>query len=85
MSATIDLHEDATIFMSIPYDKGWKIYVDGQKVKYRELADTFIGVDIPKGKHNIRMKFYPRGLFIGCCITFISTIFVFMYIKKLSN
>ena len=69
------------MYTSVPYDEGWSVYVDGKKVKYREVADTFIGIRVPKGSHKITMKFYPRGLFCGIGISLVSILLMVLYYK----
>ena len=83
LNGNIKLDKDGLLFMSIPYDKGWNIYVDGKKVPYKKLANTFIGINLKKGQHKIKMKFYPKGLIIGLFISSISFILTILYIKVL--
>ena len=85
LSAEINLDRDATVMITIPYDKGWNVYVDGKKVKYREVADTFIGINIPKGNHKIHMVCYPRGMIIGIIISFINLLLTIFYLKNVSK
>ena len=73
------------LFLSIPYEKGWNIYVDGKKVKYQKLFDTFIGVKMSKGMHNIKMIFYPPGLNYGILISLFSAIILIFYLKFYSR
>ena len=85
MSADIDLDKDSLVMITIPYDKGWNVYVDGKNVKYGEIADTFIGINIPKGNHKIHMVFYPRGMIIGIIISFINLLLTIFYLKNVSK
>ena len=41
--------------------------------------DTFIGIDLKKGKHKIVMKFYPKGLILGIIISLFSIVLTFLY------
>lgn len=74
--------DKTTLFTSIPYDKGWKVLVDGKKVKYDNILSAFIGVDLTEGEHIIEFKYVPRGLIIGLIISIISLITSIVYIKK---
>lgn len=67
------------LFLSIPYEKGWNIYVDGKKVKYEKIYDTFIGIKLKKGNHEIKMKFYPCGFKIGCWVSGLGIICFIIY------
>jgi len=64
--------EKSTLFLSIPYDEGWNIYVDGKKVKKISLYDTFLGVYLEEGSHIIELKYTPRGLKLGLIISIFS-------------
>ena len=59
----------AVMFLSIPYDKGWKITVDGVQVEPLKLYDTFLGIPMETGEHQIAMTFMPQGLLPGAAIS----------------
>lgn len=72
VSGNIVAPKDSLLFLSIPYEKGWNVYVDGKKVSYKKIADTFIGIDLTEGEHKIEMKFYSPGLLVGGLISALS-------------
>ena len=41
----ISLDDDQMIFTSIPYDEGWKVYIDGEEVKTFKTAEAFLAVE----------------------------------------
>lgn len=62
------------VSFSIPYDKGWEIYVDGKKEKSSKINISLLGVKLPYGKHDVKLCYVPQGLYLGIgisCITFI--------------
>lgn len=61
--------EGGILFFSIPYDEGWQAAVDGEPVEIRKLKDTFLGVPVSDGLHEITLRFIPQGLKIGACIS----------------
>ncbi|RGY99125.1 hypothetical protein DXA13_09120 [Clostridium sp. AM58-1XD] len=77
LEGTIELDEPGRLFTSIPYDKGWRVWIDGQEMTTAKLADTFLTVTVPEGSHTITMKYEPQGLRLGALITFTS-IFLFL-------
>ena len=85
LSGEITSDSSKTLFLSIPYDKGWNIYVDGKKVKYEKVAGDFIGVKIGKGKHKIKMKYYSEGIIPGVLISAFSLIILVLYNIKLNK
>lgn len=73
--AKVDLTEDQVILTTIPYDKGWKAYVDGKKVEIPTFKDAFLALPVSKGKHTIKFVFLPQGFKLGlglfvCCLLF---------------
>ena len=79
--------ENQLVMTTIPYDKGWQVTVDGQKVETVELADALIGYYIPEaGDHEIVMRYMPKEYVIGIVIVLVSlAIFILLIIfeKKL--
>ncbi len=72
LAGSINTPEGGTMFTSIPYDKGWKIWVDGTAVSGRSVFDAFLGVDLEPGEHKIRLSYEPQGLKTGAVITGVS-------------
>jgi Predicted membrane protein len=60
------------LFTSIPYDPGWKAYVDSKNVKVEKIAGAFLGVELSPGEHDVIFKFIPRGLVEGIVISIVS-------------
>ena len=72
LEGNIKVNEDDSLLMiTVPYEKGWNIYVDGKKIEYEEVYDTFIGIRLNKGYHEIKMVFYSPGIVIGSIMTLI--------------
>ena len=68
---------DGCIFTTIPYDKNWNVYVDGERVETYMLAESMLGFDITEGQHTIELKYVHKPFIIGCCIgTFGLALFV---------
>ena len=73
--------EKQLITTTIPYDKGWQITVDGQKVETIELANALVGYYIEgAGEHAIEMRYCPKELVLGTTISVISVIGFFLLI-----
>ena len=80
LEGSIDVDDDnSLLFLSIPYEKGWNIIVDGKKVKYEKIYDTFIGVRLDKGKHKIKMEYKLIGLDFGILFSKIGLVMFISY------
>ena len=62
------------MILTIPYEKGFTIKVDGKKTEYYRVLNSLVGFDLKAGSHQIEVKFYPRGLNLGIIISSISLI-----------
>ncbi len=81
LKTSIDVTSDKTVLLTtIPYEQGWQILVDNRQVKYYPVMDTFIGLDLTKGKHTIEFKFSPPGIKIGAIISGISLVLLVSYL-----
>lgn len=81
VSGNIKTSKDSIMFLSIPYDKGFNIYVDGKKVNYNKTIDGFISFEIKKGKHNIYIKYHSKYFVLGSIISVITLISLILYFK----
>lgn len=77
-------YSDSIGFMviTLPYDQGWKILVNGEEIKYYNVNGGFIGVPIQRGRNYIEMYFVPQGFKLGVIcsgvgILIFITIFIF--------
>lgn len=62
LKGTVEVPEDKTLlFTSIPYDKGWRIYVDGKEAATEALLNgAFLGTELTPGIHEIEMVYQSR-------------------------
>lgn len=77
-----DVSEDEMIMLTIPYDKGWKVYDMDNLLETVPVVRGFTGIELGAGHHNIRMVYTPEGYGFGMMITVISwMICIFYFIK----
>lgn len=65
IEGTLTANESKTVLTTIPYDSGWKVFVDGKRVDTFKSIETFIAFDVAAGEHDIVMKYQPTVLFVG--------------------
>lgn len=82
LKGTVGANDDGILLFSMPYDKGWKIKIDGAKVTQEELLSALMGVEISKGEHIIEMNYVPVGLIPGIIISLITLFMVGCYIIR---
>ena len=66
----VSTYDDSVLFTSIPYDKGWNVYIDGKKTdSIGLLGKAFLGANIPEGKHYIEIKYRDVWFEIGIIVS----------------
>ena len=81
-------NDDEVLFTSIPYDKGWNVYIDDEKISEDNLvkiSDALLGVKVNSGEHSIRFEYSIPGLKIAYIISAVFVILllvVFVMMKK---
>lgn len=80
----INVSRDNSYFnLSIPYDEGYNIYVDGEEVFCEKTNTSFIGFPIDKGYHEIKIKYTAPWLNIGKVVSVLGIIcFVVIIVSK---
>lgn len=62
-----DIHADweGRLIFSIPFESGWSVYVDGEKVQAEAFQDALISVHLTEGEHHIRLQYETPGIRVG--------------------
>lgn len=72
---TIDVKKgDELIYTSIPYDEGWKVYADGERVEIQKLINGVVGFSLEEGEHTLELKYRPDCLYLGIFISILGGI-----------
>jgi hypothetical protein len=53
------------VFSEIYYDKGWNVYLDGNKADYVRVDYVLRGMAVPAGDHTIEFRFQPHSYAVG--------------------
>ncbi len=78
---SVEAKRDGIMFLSIPYEKGWSVYIDGKKAETFKLLQAVLGVRVSAGRHDIELKYTPEGFPLGVTISLLSfVLFVFCII-----
>lgn len=77
----INISKNNILVLTIPYDEGWSIYIDGHKNISLKVDNGLIGVIINPGNHNIELKYFPPMMKTGIIISII-TLILFLFIRS---
>jgi len=84
----IKVQEAGELVLTIPYEPGWTLKVDGEKVEANWYAKAFISTWLEEGEHTIELNYVPEGFGAGIVISVLSgiiVIVVWMLQKKRKN
>lgn len=81
ISGSINSVEDGYFVLTVPYDKGFEIFVNKEKVEYEKINDAFIGFKLSKGEHKIEIKYTAPYLKIGKTLSLVGIVIATAYIK----
>lgn len=63
------------LFLSIPYDKAWKVYVDQTEVPTERANIGFTAVKLAGGTHHIKISYEPLLQKVGLAAAFLGILF----------
>lgn len=78
-------NDEKYLMLPIPYEKGWQVYINGDRKEVLEANYSFIGVKLEAGLNDIKLVYYPPYFFISLWISIISlvvTLLVNWYFRK---
>ena len=78
--AKISLSKDNLVFFSVPYDSGFKAYVNGKEVEIERVNKGFMAVLCNKGENEIVFVYTTPGLLLGVIISGVAFIVFIAYI-----
>ena len=69
IKGSISLSEDKVMYLTIPFDKGWRLQVDGHRTEPIILNGGMTGVMLSKGQHSIELTFKDRYIGVGVILS----------------
>lgn len=83
VSGTVQAENTGYLILSMPYEPGWTILVDGEEAEPQLFEGMLLSVPMTKGNHTIELSFVPKGFYMGITVSLISlSLFVFYTRKK---
>lgn len=73
ISARVSFDEERILLTTIPYERGWTLWVDDRETKIVPYQDALISVPLSAGTHSVRLEFRAPGLSLGVVISLISS------------
>lgn len=71
IQGTIHVKKDGWFITSIPYDKHFKIYIDGKEKEIQKVNTAFLGCKIESGNHEVKIIYHAPGTTTGKVLSLI--------------
>lgn len=71
IQGTIHVKKDGWFITSIPYDKHFKIYIDGKETEIQKVNTAFLGCKIESGNHEVKIIYHAPGTTTGKILSLI--------------
>ncbi len=91
ITGQVNLDTSGYIITSLPFDKGYKTYVDNKEVKSEIVNNAFLGFKVSNGNHNIKITYHSPWLIFGYLtsiigvISYITILIYEKYFKKINK
>lgn len=69
LTGTTNYEEDGYTMLSIPYEQGWKAYIDGEEVSIEDPYQSMMFIKTPSGHHELKLIFIPYGMVLSLSVT----------------
>lgn len=81
LRGTIDIPAgQELIFTSIPYDEGWRVYIDGERVPLVKVMDSLLAVETTAGFHEIEFIYRPDCAVYGGILSIIGLLLFAVFV-----
>lgn len=71
IQGTIHVKKDGWFITSIPYDKHFKMFIDGKETKIQKVNTAFLGCKIESGNHEVKIIYHAPGTITGKILSLI--------------
>ena len=71
IQGTIRVKKDGWFITAIPYDKHFKIYIDGKETEIQKVNTAFLGCKIESGNHELKIIYHAPGTTTGKVLSLI--------------
>ncbi len=72
ISGQITMTEAGRLILSIPYEDGWHITINGEKTKSNSFDGSLMAFDLEPGVYVIEMEYIPEGKYVGLVVSLAS-------------
>lgn len=84
VSGHLSLTEAGRLILSIPYETGWTVMINGKEAEPKLFGGALMAFDLEPGEYEIAMHYVPTGKNVGILVTAVSVaVFAALMVWKL--
>lgn len=72
ISGRLTLFEQGRLILSVPYEKGWRVLLNGERVEPALFGGTLMAFDLEPGEYTLDMHYTPYGQTAGIVVSLVS-------------
>ena len=76
VSGSLHLEQEGRLILSVPYEKGWKVFLNGERVEPATFGGALIALDLQPGDYELAMEYVPYGFWGGVLVSVVSIVTV---------
>lgn len=69
LRGNVTLKEPGRLILSVPYEKGWSVLINGEETTPALFGGTFMAFDLPPGEYELSMRYVPYGKYAGIVVS----------------
>ena len=89
LTGSVSLSSRKALVIALPYSSGFTAYVDGKETELKQANTMYMALELPAGKHKIRITYHTPYLYTGLGLTCMGLVcyicVVLIYRKKRGN
>ena len=85
LSGDINITGNKILCVTVPYEKGWTAFVDGQETEILRANYAFMGLNLSEGHHKIVLRYHLPYLTEGIIVSLVSlciTVIIIVVLKR---
>ncbi len=68
----LKLQGEGRLILSVPYEDGWTVHINGEKVEGELFGGCLMAFDLEPGEYRLEMHYVPEGLYAGIAVSAVS-------------
>lgn len=85
ISCSVDFSKDRALVFSVPYSKGWSLFVDGEEAQVKKANHIFLAAELPAGKHEVMLSYETPYLWAGILVCGLGVWLLIEILEKFKN